>query len=85
MFLEFTIQFYVFTNRAESVSYRINVGTREAVPKEPLSPASLRLLDEFGERYRIGFLYRRVCILQYLARYVTNSTVQKNSEYILLV
>lgn len=57
-----------FSCRAESVKCKINVGTGEAIPKQPLSAASLRLLDEFGERYRIGFLYRRVCILEYIAR-----------------
>ena len=49
---------------------RINVGTKEAIPKGPLSAASLRLLDEFGERYRIGFLYRRASLFEYLARYI---------------
>ena len=67
---------FICFNRAESVNCRINFGTREAIPKEPLSPTALRLLDEFGERYRIGFLFRRVCILEYLARFVKSRTLQ---------
>lgn len=73
----------LFTRRrAESLNSRMNVGTKEAIPKEPLSEASLRLLDEFGERYRIGVLYRHVVLLQYLARCAYNIRVIEGARLV---
>ena len=56
--------------RAESMSYRINEGTKQAIPKKPLSEMAWRLLNEFGKRYRIRSLYLKVCLFDYLVRYV---------------
>ncbi|XP_031557070.1 uncharacterized protein LOC116293750 [Actinia tenebrosa] len=41
----------------------------DAIPTSPLSPASCRLLKEFGLRYGVGELYRRLIYLQYLVNH----------------
>lgn len=56
--------------RVDSSNLGKNIATDEAIPTKPLSAEPSRLLNEFGERYRIGELYRRISLLDYLARYV---------------